>query len=146
MKTRIARLFRDQRIRFLITGAINTAVGYVLFAGIQFAIGNTVGYVASLILAHLLSSSVAFILYRKFVFVVRGNVLLDYGRFQTVYIMPLLINLLALPALVELLRWNVYVAQAIIVCVSTAISYFGHKFFSFRRGRPPKAESSASAD
>jgi hypothetical protein len=46
-------------------------------------------------------------------------------------------------------KWNVYLAQAAIVTVTTLISFFGHKHFSFRRrngqGRRSLSEVDASA-
>jgi putative flippase GtrA len=133
MIARLRRLLKDERVRFVIAGGINTLVGYSLFALLQFAIGHLTGYIATLLISHVLASIVAFNLYRHFVFSVTGNSVVDFLRFQTVYILPLAINLAVLPVLVELLHWNVYLAQAIVVIVSTTISYLGHKFFSFRR-------------
>jgi phosphoglycerol transferase len=130
------RLIADQRVRFLLTGATNTVVGYLFFASIQFTVGRYITYDGSLILAQLLSSAIAFVLYRRFVFRVDGNLFIDYLRFQTVYIIPILINLFVLPVLVEGLRWNVYIAQAVITIVSAVISYIGHRYFSFRRKKP----------
>jgi phosphoglycerol transferase len=133
VKELITRLAKDERVRFLVTGGINTVVGYLLFAAIQFLLGRYVGYIGSVLLSHLLASTVAFILYRRVVFRVRGSVILDFFRFQTIYALPLLINILALPFLVEVLGWNVYIAQAVVMGVTVTLTYLGHKFFSFRR-------------
>lgn len=129
----VSRLLRDERARFLLIGGVNTVVGYGLFALIQLLFGAHISYFASLLIAHLLASLLAFVLYRRFVFRVQGNVVVDFLRFQVVYLVPLTANLLALPALVELLHINVYLAQAVIVVASTVVSFVGHKFFSFRR-------------
>ena len=140
MIPRIRALLRDERVRFLITGVINTGVGYGFFVLVQFTLGARIGYLASLLIAHLLASTIAFTIYRRYVFAVKGGLVRDFLRFQSVYIVPLLANLLILPILVEVLDWNVYVAQALVVLVSTLISYFGHKYFSFRRAAEPAAD------
>lgn len=129
----IRRLLRDERVRFLLIGGVNTVVGYGFFVLFQFLLGERITYFASLLLAHLCASLLAFVLYRLFVFRVRGRVLIDFMRFQVVYLVPLGANLLALPALVEVGHLNVYLAQALIVLASTVVSFIGHKFFSFRR-------------
>ena len=129
----VRRLAADERARFLITGGINTLVGYGLFALVQATAGPLIGYLASLLIAHLLTSLLAFTLYRRYVFRVTGSRLLDFVRFQTVYLIPLAANVIALPLLVEVAGLSVYLAQAIIVVASTLISFLGHKFFSFRR-------------
>lgn len=118
--------------RFLVTGATNTIIGYLLFVAVQFLIGKQVTYIGSLLIAHLLASLVAFVLYRKFVFRASGNVIGQFLRFQTVYIVPLMVNVLLLPTLVVAFSLNVYLAQAVASVTIAAGSYFAHKYFSFR--------------
>lgn len=142
-RTRVGAFLADERVRFLAIGGINTAVGYGTFALIQWSIGEFVGYIVSLLIAHLLTSLLAFSLYRAVVFRVRGGVIVDFLRFQIVYIVPLAANILALPLLVSVLDWNVYLAQAVIVVVSTVVSFVGHKYFSFRRRRVAPSASPA---
>ena len=137
----IGRLYDDERVRFLAVGGFNTAFGYGVFVLLQFLFGAWIGYLGSLFASHLIASSVAFVLHRRLVFRVKGKVLLDYVRFQSVYLVSLTINTLLLPVFVELLGWNVYLAQALIVCVTVVASFVGHKFFSFRRGPDPAPET-----
>jgi putative flippase GtrA len=127
----------DERVRFLLVGGTNTVVGYGLFALLELTIGQRVGYLVSLYLSYAIAVAVAFVLHRRFTFRVTGsgNVLLDFVRFASVYVVTLAINTVALPLLVELGGLVPLVAQAIVVVVTTAVSYFGHKFFSFRRAR-----------
>lgn len=136
----LRRLLRDERVRFAVVGGVNTVVGYGFFSLFQYLLGAHIWYVVSLLLAHLCASFLAFLLYRLFVFRVRGNVIIDFLRFQLVYLVPLTANVLALPALVEWAGLNVYLAQAVIVVVSTVISFVGHKFFSFRRRIDPTGD------
>jgi putative flippase GtrA len=132
-----AGLLADQRVRFLIVGGINTVVGYGLFVLVQWLFGAVISYFASVLIAHLLASMLAFTLYRRWVFRAGGTVVVDFLRFQVVYLVPLAANLLALPILVAFAGLNVYVAQALIVVASTVVSFVGHKYFSFRRRAAP---------
>ncbi len=129
------RLVADQRMRFLVVGGVNTVVGFLTFSAIQYFFGHVVGYLGSLFISHFLVSIAAFALYRRFVFVVRGKVLIDFLRFQGVYAVSLAANAVLLPILVSGFHWNVYVAQASSVIIVTIVSFVGHKYFSFRR--PP---------
>lgn len=122
-----------EQLRFVIVGGINTAVGYGAFALIYFLWGATLGYLGTLLCAHLVASSLAFFLYRRWVFQVRGRAVLDYVRFQSVYLASLGVNIALLPVFVELLGWNVYLAQAVVLIVTVVGSFVGHKTFSFRR-------------
>lgn len=141
MKSTLVSLLKNEKIRYLLVGGFNTVFGFGTFVVIQIAIGHTVTYLGSLYISHLIASTVAFTLYRKYVFPVSGNVIRDYSRFQAVYVVPLLVNTFLLPFFVALLHWNVFIAQAITTVILTVSSYFGHKFFSFKR--PSQGNSSS---
>jgi len=132
----LLRLIKDRRVAFLIVGGINTVVGFLWFAFFEFAVGQWLGdygYMVTLLLAHIAAVLCAFVLYRRFVFRVRGHVWLDLIRFESVYLVSLGINAVLLPLLVELAHLQPIVAQALIVFVTTIVSYVGHSRFSFRR-------------
>jgi putative flippase GtrA len=126
-----------ETLRFLAVGGFNTFLGFGLFALLQFLVGGQIGEVLVLLLAHLGASTIAFVLHRRVTFRVSGNILVDYLRFQTVFIIPIGINLVILPVLTRVVGVNVYVAQALITVMTVLISYFGHKYFSFRRKAEP---------
>ncbi|MCU1557427.1 MAG: GtrA family protein [Microbacteriaceae bacterium] len=143
----LLRLVRDQRIAFLMVGAVNTAVGFGWFVLFEFTVGRVWGYLASLAFAHVFSVLCAFVLYRRFVFRVRGHVWRDLGRFELVYLVSISVNFVLLPVLVEVGHLPPLLAQFIIVFVTTLISYFGHRGFSFRRAVPVvDSANSASTD
>ena len=129
----LLRVVRDPRAAFLLVGAINTVVGYLSFAAFLVTVGQRWGYLAALACAHVVSVLFAFVLYRFVVFRVRGHVLADLWRFETVYLSALAVNFVLLPVLVELAHLPVLLAQALIVLVTSLISWVGHKNYSFRR-------------
>ncbi|MDJ0336518.1 GtrA family protein [Salinibacterium sp. G-O1] len=131
----IKRLINDQRVRYLIVGGFNTGLGYGWFVVFQLLLGRHIGYFATLYMAYGAATIIAFLLHRHFTFRASGsgNILIDFIRFQGVYVVALAINTIALPILVELAHIPVLLAQALIVILTTLVSYFGHKFFSFRR-------------
>lgn len=129
----LLRLFRDRRVAFLFVGVINTVVGFAWFALFDITVGRLWGYMVTLLFAHVASVLCAFVLYRRLVFRVRGHVWIDLARFEMVYLTSLGINAVLLPVLVELAHLQPIVAQALIVFVTTMVSYFGHSRFSFQR-------------
>ena len=133
----VAALLRDQRVRFLMVGGTNTVVGFLLYSILWLTLGHVITYFGALYGSYALASVLAFFLYRRFVFHVSGNAWAMFLRFQSVYIVSLAINTLALPLLIEVLHWNPLVAQFAITLVTTMVSYIGHKFFSFRRKKLP---------
>lgn len=140
----VHRLLEDERVRFVVVGGFNTAFGYGLFIALELLGGARANYFVSLYGAFLLSTTTAFILHRRFTYrrTGTGSIWLDFVRFQGVYLVSLAINSAALPLLVEKLHFTPIAAQGVVVLVTTATSYFGHKYFSFRR--KPDASSTTS--
>lgn len=136
----LVRFLRDQRVAFVLIGGINTVVGFAIFIACSETVGHLVdrrfgtvaGAVATIAVSHPPSVLFAFVMYRRFVFRVRGHVLRDLMRFWGVYLSRIGINIVALPALVGLGLHRIP-AQAIIVVFGTLLSFFGHRHFSFRR-------------
>jgi putative flippase GtrA len=129
----LLRAIRDQRVAFLVVGAMNTAIGIVWFTVFHLLLGGVVHYLVLLVMAHVASVLCAFVLYRRIVFRVQGHVLRDLARFELVYLGGLAVNLALLPVVVEVGGVPVLPAQLLIVGVTAVISFFGHKHFSFRR-------------
>jgi putative flippase GtrA len=130
---RVKRLYGHEKIKFLVVGGFNTVFGFAVFSILQLALGAQITYFGSLYGAHIVSSTVAFILYRTYVFPVSGPWLRDYYRFQLIYVVPLLVNTFLLPFFVHLVHLDVFVAQAVTTVLLAVASFFGHKYFSFRR-------------
>ena len=128
----LLRVVRDQRVAFLVVGGINTVVGLLAFAAFLVLLGQQ-RYLTVLVCAHVVSVLIAFVLYRFVVFRVKGHLLADLWRFETVYLSALAVNLVLLPLLVELAHLPVLLAQALIVVVTSVMSWLGHKNYSFRR-------------
>lgn len=135
MKRTILRLLEDERVRFVLIGGVNTVVGYGLFAAFELSVGRVIGYLGSLYASYAIATLLAFYLHRRFTFRASksGRMLVDFVRFQSVYVVSLIVNTVALPVLVEWVKLNPLIAQGIIVMITTTISYAGHKWFSFRR-------------
>jgi putative flippase GtrA len=149
--SRLRALVRDERVAFLLVGGFNTAFAYLLFAALAATAGRALdeaghpvaGSLVPLAGSYAVAVLVAFVLYRRLVFRVRGHVLRDLARFVSVYVVSISLNAVLLPVLVALGVPRLG-AQALIVAVITIVSYVGHRWFSFRRpgaegevGRPP---------
>ena len=95
---------------FLVVGVINTVVAFGIFVACSESVGHffdqrfgkVAGSLVTLGITHVLSVLFAFVMHRRFVFRVRGHVLRDLMRFESVYLTALGINAVALPVLVEL--------------------------------------------
>jgi putative flippase GtrA len=129
----LAHLLADRRIRFVITGGINTLFGFACFVAYQNTVGVRWGYMWALLLAHVTSVLFAFTTHRRLVFRVTGSLLRDLWRFESVYLAAIGLNAVLLPLAVEVAHLPVIVAQAFITVVNAVVSWLGHSRFSFRR-------------
>lgn len=137
----LSRLIRDQRLLFLVVGGINTVIGFGIFVACSESVGRFVdqrfgtlaGTLVTIAISHPLGVLFAFAMYRRFVFRVRGHVVRDLMRFWSVYLARLGFSVIALPVLIIQFGLNRVPAQAILLVFGTAVSYFGHRHFSFRR-------------
>jgi putative flippase GtrA len=122
----------EQKIRYLIIGGWNTLFGYSVFAGLYFWLSGSVHYLLILFISYVLSITNAYIGYKIFVFRTKGNILKEYLRFYVVYGASFLFNLVTLPFFVEMLKFNMYAAQAVVTIITILGSYVLHKNFSFK--------------
>lgn len=132
---------RAEIIRYLAVGAWNTLFGYACFAGLTALFTGRIpeGYLVASLLSNVISITVSFLGYKWFVFRTSGNYFREWLRCLGVYSVSIVFSLVALPAAVHLLRQDPklslhapYIAGAIVTACSVAVSYFGHKHFSFR--------------
>ena len=128
----LKRLRDDERARFVVIGGINTVTGYALFLGFEAILSGN--YLASIAASYAIATVIAFILHRRFTFAVtqREGVVIDFLRFESVYVVMLAVNAGLLLVLVGWWAWPSWLAQAVIVVITTVGSYLGHKMFSFR--------------
>lgn len=137
----LIRLVRDQRVAFLVVGGVNTVVGFGIFVACSQTLGHLVdgrfgtvaGSLVTVGVSHVLSVLFAFVMHRRLVFRVRGHVLRDLVRFESVYLTTFAVNAIALTVLVELGLHRIP-AQAIIFVPILVLNYLGHRYFSFRPG------------
>ena len=127
---KIKELFNIQQIRFLFVGGLNTIVGYgtyalLLMMDFNYLLANTIGTIVGIIHSYIWN--------RKFTFKSNSNIKKEIPKFIFVYLISYLIGLLNLYILVKKIGINEYMAGIINIVTTTLISWFGHKYFSFRR-------------
>lgn len=122
----------DARVRYLTLAGFNTLVGYAVFATCYYAIGRHIGAALSLILAHAIWSPVVFLLYRRLVFGPGGTILVDFIRFQGVYLAGFTANVLFLWLATDVFGSDPYAAQAVGLALLLVGNFLGHRYISFR--------------
>lgn len=126
--------------RYLIVGAWNTIFGYVSFAVLTALLSPIIpySYLTASLLASLLNITMAFLLYKHFVFRTKGKYWSEWARCLLVYSSNIVFNLALLPVIVQLIRHKTsygsrapYLAGALLTGFGVIYSFFGHRKFSF---------------
>ena len=140
MEKFIKTLSEDERVRFLFVGCLNTAVGigvtfivyllfgYPLFEGAE--IPPVVKFAATLS-GQIVGAVHSFIWNKFFTFKARGNVGKEFLKFIVVCFVQYAANYL-LTLLFSSFIPFAWLYTVLVTAICTVISYFGHKFFSFK--------------
>ena len=130
MKKLINKVFSIEQFRFLFVGGLNTLVGYgsyalFIFLGLNYFIANLISTVIGVIHSYIWN--------KLFTFKSNNKVIKEVPKFISVYLISFLFSSLILFILVDKLGVNQYLSGALNIIITTLISWFGHKYFSFRR-------------
>jgi putative flippase GtrA len=141
-----------QFVRFLLVGGFNTLFGYGVFALLNWWLTPLpYGYLLATLLSNLSAITVAFLGYKWFVFRTKGHYLREWVRCVGVYGTSMLISLAGMAVLVPILRRQMarpqasaYLAAALMLVVTVALSFFGHRNISFREGLAARGDEPRS--
>ena len=124
-------MFTDQKTRYLLVGGANTVFGYcisLLFYGALYSHLHII-LIASLI--NIINISVSFTTYKFFVFKSNGHWYKEYFRSYLVYGTAAIVNVFLIWILVDGWHIKFWLAQAILIFLTVAVSYIGHSRFTF---------------
>ncbi len=130
---------RRKSLRFVLAACLNTAVGLAAFPLLLWLSPYfRIHYVAALMLVQALCLCFAFTTYKLGVFRARGNIVAEFAKFSSFYVVNYAANWVLLPLLVEVVRLDPVVAQLGITAVVMVGSFFWHNkiTFSERRAEP----------
>jgi len=126
------------KVRFLLAGALNTAIGLAVYPGLFFlAAPLKLHYLTILAVSQLMCIAFAFLTNKFLVFRTAGNYLREFGKFLTFHLSYFLVNLAALPALVELAGMDPVWAQTLFAVLVIVTSYFWHSRITFSSSKVP---------
>lgn len=129
----IARVLGDERMRFVLVGAWNTVIGYLIFVAVHLLAEKKLHPIATLLVAYAISLPQAFLTQRLMVFRSEGDWRLQFLRFASANSVIFFSNLFFLPIATTASGAGPLLVQACFVVVSTLASYVVHRHFSFAR-------------
>ncbi|MBM4128289.1 MAG: GtrA family protein [Nitrospira sp.] len=123
----------ETKLRFVLAGAFNTTLGLAAYPALFFLLRPfDFHYLTVLAISQILCVTAAFLTNKFLVFRTSGNYLNEYGRFVTFHLSYFLVNLVALPFLVEIMHMNPVWAQTLFAALVIVSSYFWHSRITFR--------------
>lgn len=120
-------------LRFLLTGGWNTVFGYGVGVGLYALLAGKLHITLIAAVANIIAITMSFLTYKLFVFKTQGNWLLEYGRSYIIYGGMAIFGIILIWIFVDILGWQIWYAQALVIFITIAASYFGHKFFTFKK-------------
>ncbi len=126
----LKKLLERQEIRFLFVGVLNTIVGYGIYAilvffDMHYLIANTISTILGV--AH------SYLWNRFFTFKSKEKAGKEIIKFTSVYLLSYVIGTITLAGFKNILHISPYLAGLFNLVITTLISYFGHKNFSFKK-------------
>lgn len=122
-------MFEKQISRFIFVGILNTIVGYGAYFILLYF---NIYYIFALLISHIIGVTNSFIWNKKWTFRSEGNTRREGLKFSSVYGITFILNLFILTFFVEGLKLTPQTGQVVALGICTMISYFGHKYWSFK--------------
>ena len=121
---------------YLVVGAWNTLFAYGCFSLLYYLLHDRLGPSAILVIAYIVPSLNGYLTFRYLVFAPVTHPVIEYLRYQAVYLPIGALNLIVLPLALKYTEFNAYVIQALFATFAIVVAYLGNKYFAFRK---PKA-------
>jgi GtrA-like protein. len=123
-------------VMYLVVGAWNTLFAYGCFALLYYLLHDYLGPIAILAIAYAVPSINGYLTFRYLVFKPVSHPLIEYARYQAVYLPIGAVNFVVLPLALKYSDLNAYAIQALFAIFAIIAAYLGNKYFAFRK---PKA-------
>lgn len=131
-KTKKNWLKISDKIRFCIIGIINAFLAYLFYIFFLFLLGQK-NFQLSLILSWVFSSFTSFFLHKHYVFRTKGNIIKQYLKCCTSWVIAYLINAILLEFFVKQIKLSPYLAQILAPAIAGIFTFFVFKIIVFNK-------------
>lgn len=120
-------VFRTEVSRFCLVGILNTIVGYGAF----YILVNHLYYLLALLVSHVIGVIHSYLWNKFWIFKTKKISLLEFLRFNIVYIIVFMVNACALFICVDIISADPKLAQLLLLPAITVVSFAGQKIWTF---------------
>lgn len=131
-KSQEFRELHQVKVRYLLTGFVNTIFGLGVFPLLYFVVeAKQIHYIAILIMSQSICILFAYLTNKFIVFKTSGDYMMEFLKFGMFHFIYFLLNLAILPILVEVFYFTPVIAQTLFSIVIIISSYFWHSQITF---------------
>ncbi|MGO4185780.1 GtrA family protein [Paenibacillus sp. MCAF9] len=117
-------------MKFIVVGILNTIVGFsVFYLSLEVFHFN---YLVSLVISHIIGVTNSYLWNKSWTFNIRYHSFSMVLKFGLTYLLTFIINSALLVLLVEIFKQNPVISQLFSMVITTAISFVGQKYWSFK--------------
>jgi putative flippase GtrA len=120
---------------YLVVGAWNMIFAYGCFSLLYYLLHERLAPWVILAITYAVASVNGFLTFRYLVFAPVTHPVIEYLRYQAVYLPLLVPNSVVLPLALRYSDFNAYAIQALFAAFGIIAGYLGNKYFAFRRPR-----------
>jgi putative flippase GtrA len=122
-----------EKVMYLVVGGWNSFVAYGCFSVLYYLLNDRLAPSVILTIAYAVASVNGYLTFRYFVFTPVRHPVVEYLRYQAVYLPILAVNLVALPLALTHTNLSAYMVQALLAVFAVVAAYVGNKYFAFRK-------------
>jgi len=122
-----------QKVMYLVVGGWNSLFVYGCFSALYYILNVRLAPSAILAIAYAVASVNGYLTFRFLVFTPVRHPLVEYLRYQAVYLPIQVFNLVALPLALGYTNLSAYIVQGLLAPVAVVAAYLGNKYFTFRK-------------
>jgi putative flippase GtrA len=122
-----------EKVMYLIVGGWNSVFAYACFAIFYQLLSDRLAPSVILTCSFATASVNGYLTFRYLVFGPTRHPVVEYLRYQVVYLPILAVNLVVLPLALMYTTLNAYIVQALFAVFAVVAAYVGNKYFTFRK-------------
>jgi putative flippase GtrA len=122
-----------EKVMYLVVGGWNSLFTYGCFSVLYFLLNERLAPSAILAMAYVVASVNGYLTFRFLVFTSVRHPVVEYVRYQAVYLPIQALNLVALPLALTYTNLSAYIVQALLAPFAVVAAYLGNKYFTFRK-------------
>lgn len=123
----------DKKKKYLFVGFINTVFGYLVGIFNFTLFYNLIGIFFLSLLNNILSITFSFLTYKYLVFKTENKFFVsEYLKSYLVYGLMFIMGTFLLWFTLEIMKFNIFIAQFITISLTVVLSYVGNNYFTFK--------------